>query len=169
VEKPADGRCSGGDSFSVPAHNIDDTNEEIPVRILLADSQSKVRYALRVLLERQAGIHVVGEAIDAGALLDMAEADCPDVVLLAWELPGMPAAQLIATLRGMCPDLIVIALSGRLEARRAALCAEVDGFVSKGEPPERLLHTISDCTYNLPTKVAVPESHEDRPVPDPDP
>lgn len=139
------------------------------MRILLADNQSKVRYALRVLLERQADIHVVGEAVDAGELLEMAEADRPDVVLLAWELPGMPADQLLATLRGMCPDLIVIALSGRLEARRAALCAEADGFVSKGEPPERLLHTITDCTCNLPTKVAVPESCPDHPVPDPDP
>jgi DNA-binding NarL/FixJ family response regulator len=135
------------------------------MRILLADNQSKVRFALRVLLERQADIHVVGEATDAGDLLDMAEADCPDVVLLAWELPGMPAAQLLAALRGICPDLIVIALSGRLEARRAALCAEADAFVSKGEPPERLLHTITDCTCNLPTKVAVREPRQDHPVP----
>jgi DNA-binding NarL/FixJ family response regulator len=145
------------------------------VRILLADNQSKVRFALRVLLERQADIHVVGEASDAGDLLDMAEADCPDVVLLAWELPGMPAAQLLAALRGKCPHLIVIALSGRLEARRAALCAEADAFVSKGEPPERLLRTITDCKCNLPAKAAVPGSRQDHPVPeappvtDPDP
>jgi DNA-binding NarL/FixJ family response regulator len=145
------------------------------MRILLADNQSKVRYALRVLLERQADIHVVGEATDAGDLLEMAEADCPDVVLLAWELPGMPAAQLLAALREKCPQLIVIALSGRLEARRAALCAEADAFVSKGEPPERLLRTITDSTCNLPAKTAVPGSRPDRPVPevrsvtDPDP
>jgi DNA-binding NarL/FixJ family response regulator len=36
----------------------------------------------------------------------------------------------------------VIALSGRPEARRAALDAGVDAFVSKGDPPERLLSML---------------------------
>jgi DNA-binding NarL/FixJ family response regulator len=136
------------------------------MRILLADNQAKVRFALRVLLERQADFHIVGEATDADDLLDMAKADCPDVVLLAWELPGMPAAQLIAALRATCPDLVVIALSGRLEARQAALCAEADAFVSKGEPPERLLRTVSACTCSPSTKAAVPKSRLDHPVPE---
>ncbi len=135
------------------------------MRILLADNQAKVRFALRVLLERQADFHIVGEATDAEELLDMAEADCPDVVLLAWELPGMPATQLLAALRETCPELVVIALSGRLEARRAAMCAEASAFVSKGEPPERLLHTIRDCTCHLPTERAVPGSRQDHPAP----
>jgi DNA-binding NarL/FixJ family response regulator len=136
------------------------------MRILLADNQAKVRFALKVLLERQADIHVVGEATDADDVLEMAEADCPDVVLLAWELPGMPADELLATLRGMCPNLVVIALSGRLEARRAALCAKADAFVSKGEPPERLLYTITECTSNLPAKAPVLKPGQDHPVPD---
>lgn len=119
------------------------------MRILLADDQAKVRFALRVLLERQSGFHVVGEASDADDLLGQTEAECPDVVLLAWELPGMPATDLMPALRKNCPDLVVIALSGRLEAREASLCAEADAFVSKGEPPERLLGTISDCASAL--------------------
>ena len=124
------------------------------MRILLADDQAKVRYALRVLLERRSGFHVVGEATDADDLLGQTEAECPDIVLLAWELPGMPVTELMPALRKYCPDLIVIALSGRLEAREASLCAEVDGFVSKGEPPERLLNMISDCTCDLTSKSA---------------
>lgn len=135
------------------------------MRILLADNQAKVRFALRVLLERQADFQIVGEATDAEELLDMAEADCPDVVLLAWELPGMPPTQLLAALRVTCPDIVVIALSGRLEARRAAMCAEANAFVSKCEPPERLLRTITDCTCHLTTKAAVPSSRPDLPAP----
>lgn len=119
------------------------------MRILLADDQAKVRFALKVLLERQADFRIVGEATDADDLLGQTEAECPDVVLLAWELPGMPVADLMPALRKNCPDLVVIALSGRLQAREASLCAEVDAFVSKGEPPERLLGTISDCACAL--------------------
>jgi hypothetical protein len=39
----------------------------------------------------------------------------------------------------------VIVLSGRVLARKAALAAGADAFVSKGDPPERLLAAIDDC------------------------
>lgn len=115
------------------------------MRILLADDQPKVRFALRVLLERQPGLKVVGEAVDAENLLVRAEATHPDLVLLGWELPGLAAVDSLSALRKICPELFVIALSGRPEARRAALAAGADAFVSKTDPPERLLAAIKDC------------------------
>jgi len=114
------------------------------MRILLADHRRKVRFALRALLEQQPGLEVVGEAVDAEDLLAEAEKDCPDLVLLDWELPG-PAADLLSALRGVCPDVLVIALSGRVTAREAAVAAGADAFVSKGDPPERLLAAIDCC------------------------
>jgi DNA-binding NarL/FixJ family response regulator len=112
------------------------------MRILLADDQPRVRFALRVLLERQPGLKVVGEAIDAEDLLTQAEVTCPDLVLLGWELPGLRAANSLSALRKVGPNLFVIALSGRPEARRAALAAGADAFVSKTDLPERLLAAI---------------------------
>jgi len=115
------------------------------MRILLADSQPKVRFAMRVLLERQPGLKVMGEAADADDLLNQAEMSCPDIVLIAWSLPGMAADGFLPALRGVCPDLSVIVLSGRPELRRAALDAGADAFVSKTDPPEYLLMAIEDC------------------------
>jgi len=118
-------------------------NDEVKwMRILLADDQPSVRFALRVLLERQAGEEVVGEAADTEQLVTLAEATRPDLLLLDWELPGPAAIDLLAVLRGISPNLIVIALSGQPDARRAALLAGVDAFVSKGDPPEQLLAAI---------------------------
>jgi DNA-binding NarL/FixJ family response regulator len=115
------------------------------MRILLADSQPRVRFALRVLLERQPGVQVVGEAVDAVELVAQAAATRPDLVLLAWELPGLAAVDLLPTLHRLCPNLLVVALSGRPGARRAALAAGADAFASKADPPERLLAAIDDC------------------------
>ena len=44
------------------------------MRILLADDQPKVRFAQRVLLERQSDLEIVGEAVDVEDLLARAEA-----------------------------------------------------------------------------------------------
>lgn len=115
------------------------------MRILLADSQPRVRFALRVLLERQPGVQVVGEAVDAAELLAQAAATRPDLVLLAWELPGLAAVDLLSALRKVWPEASVIALSGRPGARRAALAAGADAFASKADPPERLLAAIDAC------------------------
>ena len=112
------------------------------MRILIADDQAKVRFALRVLLERQPGLQVVGEAVNREDLLAKVGVLRPDLVLLAWELPGNRQSGLPSTLRRVCPDLAVIALSGRPEAHGTALAAGVDAFVSKGDPPERLLAAI---------------------------
>jgi DNA-binding NarL/FixJ family response regulator len=87
----------------------------------------------------------VGEAVGAVDVLAQVEAGCPDLVLLCWELPGLARDDLLSALRRVCPDLRVIALSGRPEARRVALDAGADAFVSKADPPERLLAAINDC------------------------
>jgi DNA-binding NarL/FixJ family response regulator len=111
------------------------------MHILLADNQGEVRSALRFLLEQEPGMWVVGEAAEAEALLAQEAAVQPDLVLLDWELPGSQPTDLLAALR-VRRRTIVIALSGRPEARQQALNAGVDAFVSKGEPPERLLATL---------------------------
>jgi two-component system nitrate/nitrite response regulator NarL len=118
------------------------------MRILLADHRPKVRFALRALLERQPRLQVVGEASDTHQLFAQMGMSCPDLVLLGWELPGLTTLASLSPLREACPGLDVIALSGRPEARRAALAAGADEFVSKADPPDRLLAAIRRCCRN---------------------
>lgn len=120
--------------------------ERAEMRILLADDQAKVRSALRLLLAEQPGVEILGEAVDTTGLLDWVRVASPDVILLDWELPGLPAATLLPMLHSCCPELRVIALSGRPEASEAALEAGADAFVSKGDPPEELLVVIEGAS-----------------------
>ncbi len=114
------------------------------MRLLLADDQSKVRSALRLLLEQQPDWEVIGEAEEAGSLIEQIKLLLPDVVLLDWELPGQQPVRLVATVRTIAPQVRVIALSGRPEARQIALAAQADAFVSKGDPPEALLTAVRE-------------------------
>ena len=118
------------------------------MRILLADHESNVRYGLRALLEERPEFEVVGEAADAEELLAQIEAACPDLVLLSWELPGRQGADLLRAVQRACDDLYVIVLSGRPEARQAILDAGANAFVSKVEPPTRLLAAIASAEHS---------------------
>lgn len=115
------------------------------MRVFLADNQPQVRFGLCVLLEHQPEIEIVGNAANAQDLLAQLEIACPDLILLDWMLPKMQAEDLLADLRRICPGVTVIVLSGRPEARQAALKAGADRFVGKYELPERLLAAIATC------------------------
>ena len=115
------------------------------MRVLLADDQPEVRSALRLLLEQDPSLTVVGEAAEADDLLAQVGADCPDLLLLDWELPGGTVAELVTELRAQCPELVIIALSSRPEARRADLKVGADGFISKGSPPQEVIAAVKNC------------------------
>jgi DNA-binding NarL/FixJ family response regulator len=113
------------------------------MKILLADDQKEVRSALRLLLEQQPQVDRVTEVSDLNDLLQQVWGDRPDLVLLDWELPHSVAPRaLISAMRTLKPEIKVVALSGRLEARQQALRAGVDAFISKCEPPEQLLAAL---------------------------
>jgi DNA-binding NarL/FixJ family response regulator len=116
------------------------------LNIVIGDARSRVRFGLHVLLEEQPGWRVTGEAVDVQALLDRIHGGCPDLVLLDWELPGMPAGELLATIRLACLDLRVIFMSNKDELREAALRAGADLFAYKADPPEKLLRLIRELT-----------------------
>ena len=113
-----------------------------PVRVLLADDQMKVRSALRLLIEQELAFNVVGEAGAADELLRGILKAYPQVVLLDWELPGLPDQHKLDSMRLLDPHLRVIALSGQPEARKQALAEGVDLFVSKSDPADGVLKAL---------------------------
>ena len=119
------------------------------MRVLLADDNPKVRFALNALLQRRSQITVVGEAKDAGELLTMLADEKPDLLLIDWHLPGLAEAGSVPGLRRVHPDLMIVALSGRPEVGREVLASGADDFVSKIDPPESLLAATAACITRL--------------------
>jgi DNA-binding NarL/FixJ family response regulator len=115
-----------------------------PMRILIADNQSKVRFALRVALEQRPGDMTIGEAVDAADLIEQSRAMCPDLALIDWELTGMPPADLLAQLRETCDKVHTIVLSSHAETRDRAIAAGANEFVCKCDAPEELMAAIDE-------------------------
>lgn len=116
------------------------------MRVLLADDQKELRSAMRLLLEQEPDTELVGEVTEVASLIEEVSIASPDLLLLDWELPELRPAEagkrLLATLHGRHPHLLVIVLSGRPESSRSALAAGANVFVSKAEPPEKLLAAL---------------------------
>jgi DNA-binding NarL/FixJ family response regulator len=116
------------------------------IRVLLADDKAWLRSAMRLLLEQDPDVEIIGEAAEAHALLTKARLGCPHLVLLDWELPGLESTEsgriLLMTLHEACPAVHVLVLSGRPEVGHSALAAGADYFVSKADPPEALLAAL---------------------------
>ena len=115
------------------------------MRILIADHQPKVRFALRVALEQQPGSKTISEASDAQDLIAQSQAICPDLAIIDWELPNLPIAELVEMLHQSCNSLRVIVLNSREETRDQALAAGANAFVCMGNAPDELSSAIESC------------------------
>jgi DNA-binding NarL/FixJ family response regulator len=112
------------------------------MKIGIADSQGRVRFSLRVLLEQQPGWMIVGEAEDDHELFELLHGDPPDLLLIDYDLSDMPVKQLLRLLRVQSPQIQVIMMSGKQELCKAAIMAGADAFACKTESAEKLLRLI---------------------------
>jgi DNA-binding NarL/FixJ family response regulator len=111
------------------------------MRVMLADSHTQIRWALRKVIEEEQGLTLVGEVSTAQELLSQVESLQPDLVLLEWELPGHFDG-LLADLRALDPDVQVLVLSNRPELREVVLSAGANAFAGKIDAPEQMLATL---------------------------
>ncbi len=110
--------------------------------ILLADDKKELCSAMRLMLETRLRGAAIAEAYDMEQVLTQVERSLPGCVILDWELPGYPNRERLALLRGLVPDLKVIALSVRPESETQALESGADAFVSKTEAPDKIVEII---------------------------
>jgi DNA-binding NarL/FixJ family response regulator len=115
-----------------------------PMRIVIADDHGIVRSGLRMLLERQPDIEVVGEASDGVEARDLAIAEQPDLAILDVKMPRLTGLQATREIRDAAPDVSVLILSMHDDERYLfeALKAGASGYVLKSQADVDLLEAI---------------------------
>lgn len=114
------------------------------IRVAIVDDQALMRSGLRLIMETEDGVTVVGEAADGRAGVELVERSTPDVVLMDIQMPvldGLAATREILA-RPDAPAVIVLTTFDRDEYVFEALRAGASGFLLKNAPPEDLVDAI---------------------------
>ncbi len=108
------------------------TSEEAvkAINIVLADDHEVVRAGLRLLLQGEEGMHVVGEAGNVPGALRLVQARRPDVLVLDLNMPGPPSLAAIAELKESCA-VVVLTMQSDPAFAREALQAGARAYVLK--------------------------------------
>lgn len=119
------------------------------VRVVIVDDDALVRAALRLVLEGDSGVTVLGEGADGRSGYDAARSLRPDVVLMDLHMPGTDGVWATAQIAADCPDTKVLVLTAfDTDAMiAAALRAGATGFLLKDSAPEiifRAVHAAAD-------------------------
>jgi DNA-binding NarL/FixJ family response regulator len=114
------------------------------ITLVLVDDQPGARQGLRMRLELEPDVAVVGEAGDGAAALDLAETLCPDVVVMDIEMPGMDGISATRALRerGQRAKVVILSLYDDATTQARAREAGAVAFVAKHQMDEPLLAAI---------------------------
>jgi len=114
------------------------------IRVLLVEDHAIVRQGVRLLLDGQADMAVVGEADEGGKALALVAQKEPDVVLMDIAMPGINGLEATAEIKRRWPDVQVIALTvhDNDEYFFQMITAGAAGYVLKGADPSELLEAI---------------------------
>jgi two-component system response regulator NreC len=114
------------------------------IRVLVTDDHAIVRAGVRLLLDSQPDIQVVGEAVDGQQALELVKELEPDLVLMDVAMPGMNGLEATKLIKESFPRVQVLALTMHEDERYffQILQAGAMGYVVKGAAPSDLLAAV---------------------------
>ncbi|WP_331446072.1 response regulator transcription factor [Streptomyces xanthochromogenes] len=116
-----------------------------PIRVVVADDERMVRTALRVILDAESGIEVVGEATTGAEAVSVVRERLPDVVLMDVRMPGIDGIrateQILATLAAP-PRVVVVTTFENDSHVYDALRAGAAGFLLKRAAADELIQAV---------------------------
>lgn len=114
------------------------------LRVVLADDEAMVRAGLRLLIDGEPDLEVVGEAVDGEDAVRAVAAARPDVVLMDVRMPRLNGLDAARRVLEAAPDTRVLILTtfDEDEVVDEAMRRGVTGFLLKSSPPEDMLDAV---------------------------
>ena len=122
------------------------------IRTLLADDHVMLRDALRLMLEQETDIEIVGEASEGQEVLDIVARTRPDVIVMDIAMPGMGGIEATRRLLQEDASLKILALTTYHDKRyvNEMLSAGAVGYITKSAASDQLLQAIRSVAEGKP-------------------
>ncbi len=114
------------------------------IKLVLADDHAVVRSGLRMLLQAQPDMEIVGEADSGAQALAQVQLLHPDIILMDIQMPGMNGIEATRQIKEVCGETAVLALTMHEDDQYffEMLQAGASGYVPKRAAPDELVHAI---------------------------
>jgi two-component system response regulator NreC len=115
-----------------------------PIRVLIADDHTIVRSGVRMLLEAEPDIKIVGEALNGAEALSLTESLHPDLVLMDIAMPEIDGLEATRRLKARWPEINVLVLTMHRsdEYFFEMLKAGASGYILKAAEPDELVNAV---------------------------
>jgi DNA-binding NarL/FixJ family response regulator len=114
------------------------------LRIFLADDHAVLRAGLKLLIEAQANMEVVGEAGSGQEAVRQTQACQPDIIVMDISMPNLGGTEATEQIKQTCPAVRVLALTrhGDQGYLRRLLRAGASGYILKKTAADELIHAL---------------------------
>jgi DNA-binding NarL/FixJ family response regulator len=126
--------------------------EPASIRVLIADDHEIVRRGLRMTIQGEPDMDLVGEAQTGRQAVELVERLQPDLLLLDIQMPDMDGIQAAQTIRSLHPELAILVLTSYRDDAQlyAALRAGVSGYLLKDIGGDDLVRAIREAVQGRP-------------------
>jgi DNA-binding NarL/FixJ family response regulator len=147
----------------------------MPIQVSIVEDNDQLRGTLARLINRAEGFACLSQYATAEAALEGLPKDCPQVVLMDINLPGLNGVECVRRLKQMSPEMSAVMLTAYEDTENIfnALAAGANGYLLKRAPRAELLEAIrevhrggSPMTTHIARKV-VQSFQRTAPVPQP--
>ncbi|MFQ5826605.1 MAG: response regulator transcription factor [Dehalococcoidia bacterium] len=118
------------------------------IRILIVDDLDIIRDALRLMLEQEEDMEIVGDFATAEEALSQVETLSPDIVLMDIKMPGMNGIEACRRLKETAPSCNVIMLTMYEEYTVEAMIAGAAAYFPKHRTHGQLCQTIRQVYWS---------------------
>lgn len=119
-------------------------------KIFLIEDHRLVREGIRLLLEREMDMRVIGEADGGEGSLEQIKKLSPNVILLDLGLPDISGLELLRNIKELFPGIKIVVLSMYKDPQIVAAAKEcgADGFIAKEDTPENIIRAIREPGFH---------------------
>lgn len=120
------------------------------LRVLVVDDHELIRFSLKLALQRQAHIEIVGLAGNGQEAIEMVKLHRPDVVILDLQMPIVDGLSASKQIKHLYPQTQIVAYSSVKDPQVEVMVqsAQVDAFCEKEVPIQELINVVTQLGRN---------------------